>query len=1739
MSSLQKQLASIAATSNHELDLKAQKAAHGKSLLFDPLPASAQSFETIYQICVEGFEELCALDSRFVPFSKSIFSPQSKAEDRAQMTQADNEELDRTLEAFLGLVGSRLLLKPALKSVEWLVRRFRIQEHNTDYLVLTFLPYHETPVFPTLLSILPNQLSPSFRFLHPYISSVMNPPRAILVQTAVQQHGFYTALNRFILTQAKARHHYSLLLSFWASVIVQATDMKLRSTQSGRLNIQQQRQDDVLVQLLPLINEALALKKAPELSVGCYILIVVLVGKLDLDEAVIDALMMEICNNWTADTLDTGLACLAALAERRGRMRLPGVVVRSAHRVDDLVARLVQLSSQQSVERLLIGLATGFIERYASSKINDVRAFVSAILQSPAFGLHAKKAIGSIVEQSEELAEFSRVELPSLVDAQTTLEPQTTTVDAMDEDLDITAEQPKERHGQALNSLVATLPTNITDVSFLSACEPVNEAVFDRLTQGLQLASTNDELNTILFNADVFQSTSDTDGITTMSFLLRVMCTGQSAAVRFFACHALRRRFDNSHPDVDYQAILPYVLVALSDPSQKVRRAAADLILAVQQTYANMTKPEKASVWSLKNLYRSSQQGWLSTKTATELLKKTLLPALEECVMDADHIGRVLQDSLDDSNAHSTAETKEKRLKSAHRGEIFSFLAHHINANSLVALKYRLITLLNRIGRSGSHYRSKELLPVAKKWVESSLDEVTIQQQSRVTTEDIDNAMVAVVHPHDQEALVWLLSLARGQLGPVRDHCRQAAFKHLQNIWFSLKDDKQKELGQSLVDAALLGDEICRNLSTATLNSLAISTATFIGLLESALDSLDIREQSASKRRKAENGSTVQSQDSSELRTALSKLTLLLELVDSSNSGHAIELFYALFRILQHLQSLKSQQGSDLGYIRGLVLSSLSSMMNNIDKHSPNSPLDPSIARADLLVECIRDSPNAQARNSAVLLLASLAKRIPQKVLHTVMPIFTLISSSTAHQSDDFSIHVVNQTIQEVVPLLAEALRKENKDLVSATAEILLSFAAAFDHIPASRRLQLFTLLVTSLGAEESLFAVLVALVDHAPTSSEVGNFATKLLKPFTGLECLTTVSKYIDLCLSSFSSKQSLYNTLVKTDSTDITSHLVSLLPIILQDSSLQVKIRQGLTTGIQAEEIRSAFARSLEATIKLSHAAKEDSATRAICPRVLEALLKLVPFDEFLKAAQPLLNEVDTDLCRSILRAMELQVRSGPQASRSSRQAALDCTPHLVKILKTSDHASLKHSAVACLDQICEKFGKVHLPTIFEAAEAVSSQQCITSKDTTLRTLCLHCLATTVEVLGNEFIPLLQRSVDAAAQCLEDSMAASIPDVRMHNASYALFIAVVEQIPFVISAKSLAVMWRLSQISAHTDVGPDADDNRKHFAQIASTKLEMGVLCEVATTTWPSAVEHGFEAMQEHINTFHQAIDNHSKSIISKNVRACFAFFMSSLDFRRTCNTSFDEAQALSIEKGLLGTLLALVMKINDAIFRPFFIQLFEWSSALPKSDVEGKALRSATFFNFLSTLSDRLKALVTVYFGYVVDRASDILADTSGDAAGVALRSSVLKALTGSFQNDHDEFWQAPTRFDSILPAIVGQMELPPVHMQRLSSEVIPAIVELAAAANSNEHLKEMNTLLLKQLRSENARVRLATIKCQMQLTDKLGEDWLSLLPEMLPLISELQDDDDERVERETHKWVKLIEGLLGESLDSMLQ
>lgn len=286
---------------------------------------------------------------------------------------------------------------------------------------------------------------------------------------------------------------------------------------------------------------------------------------------------------------------------------------------------------------------------------------------------------------------------------------------------------------------------------------------------------------------------------------------------------------------------------------------------------------------------------------------------------------------------------------------------------------------------------------------------------------------------------------------------------------------------------------------------------------------------------------------------------------------------------------------------------------------------------------------------------------------------------------------------------------------------------------------------------------------------------------------------------------------------------------------------------------------------------------------------------------------------------------------------------------------------------------------------------------------------------------------------------------------------------------------------------------------------------------------------------------IDKQPKADIAKNMASLSAIILGAFDLRRLEHAK-DQLQAdklVQLEAAVNAVALKMVYKLNDAAFRPIFAQFVEWaSSGLLKSDIVGVTLRQQSIWGFLYTFFDNLKSIVTSYSSYITDPAAKILNNTDPkDAEQRELWRRVLKTLAKCFEHDQDDFWQAPTHFGAVGPVLIQQFLQAP-HVDS-TAELIPAVVELAAAADSQEHQKELNTILLRHLRSENAAVRLAAVKCEQALVDKVGEEWLSMLPEMLPYISELQDDDDEVVDKETHRWIVKIEGVLGESLDSMLQ
>jgi len=351
------------------------------------------------------------------------------------------------------------------------------------------------------------------------------------------------------------------------------------------------------------------------------------------------------------------------------------------------------------------------------------------------------------------------------------------------------------------------------------------------------------------------------------------------------------------------------------------------------------------------------------------------------------------------------------------------------------------------------------------------------------------------------------------------------------------------------------------------------------------------------------------------------------------------------------------------------------------------------------------------------------------------------------------------------------------------------------------------------------------------------------------------------------------------------------------------------------------------------------------------------------------------------------------------------------------------------------------------------------------------------------------------------------------------------------------------VSNKSAELDLDDNTRESRVDCLHFLAKQLEAKEIFSALDRNWESARKAGFSAVAEYLDVLGLAIDKHPKSGISKNAMLLASVLTKVFDLRRQehAKGEFGEQDLLrlsALDASANDKALKMIYKLNDAAFRPVFDQIITWSSSGLKDDRAGRALRQLSVYGFLEAFFGTLKSIVTNYATYILEDAVKIL--TSVDLKSPEERqlwTRVLQTLGNCFEHDQDDFWQAPAHFSAIGPVLMDQFSH--AGTVDVTEDLIPTTVELASAADSQAHQKELNSALLKHLRSESPAIRLAAVKCEQALTDRLGEEWLAMLHEMLPRISELQEDDDEEVERETHRWIVKIEGVLGEDLDDMLR
>ena len=829
----------------------------------------------------------------------------------------------------------------------------RVHEYNIERLAFAFLPYHNTPQFLALLSILPSQPPPSLRFLYPYIKTPTAVPRRTIVYTAINTPAFLDALDAHTVKAVQAGHQAAPMLSFWASISVEAIFGILEDNSSGRRNVQDHSTERLVLRVLPALNSCMQARHGAETVEACYLIVTVLAGRADLGDKILDGLMEAVMLAHDVESLEACLACMAVIAEQRSDAQIPRKVLKGLLAIPDLLPRLLAVSKQCRVQRLTLGCALGALARFgrpdeshalflqlmASGMLSEahMRSALSTLVSficdsTPGSGEHgqvleaaAKLAeTPSFLEVMREAARVKDVDLGSLgLTVGHALEPAQVDDDSDEEMLDVDDEQ----------SDAPDIPVpSFTAKSFL---DPTASEDFAQVAPAFEQAVSTKKTKHFLAS-QTLQKGRALQQTVYLSFLARVWCSPRSNFARVAALRAalaVAKQADATH---NLQHLTPYLVHALVDPSRPIRRVAADCIAALsERTGAN----SKSSVWGSSDIYGqvSTTVTELKADDVSSLLSSMLVPILEESVMDMSFAIPAIKEMLDGS--HKSKTQTSKPLKSHTRTTILSFLASHTHLTPLLRVRLSLLPAFDFLGKTSDPIRSATILPLLRTWSALPSTQVAAHCTSEaIDCEEAERVHLSILKAKEASSVQLLSDIVSGSLSKDRVQLTDTAFAQIKTFWLKIKPNAKSSLAQTLLSLSFgEGSEEferqCREQALDTLRYVALDSDTLVAFLESVPSAVQMPEgPPVKKRRRTSRNETARAELSSQadVQRLLRKLTLVLELVEGSNPGEHPTLFRSLFNVFGELQQLKQQSGSELVYLQSMILGALSPIVDTL-----------------------------------------------------------------------------------------------------------------------------------------------------------------------------------------------------------------------------------------------------------------------------------------------------------------------------------------------------------------------------------------------------------------------------------------------------------------------------------------------------------------------------------------------------------------------------------------------------------------------------------------------------------------------------------------------------------------------------------------------------------------------------------------------------------------------------------------
>lgn len=205
-----------------------------------------------------------------------MFSQSTKTLDRDKLGIDENKKLDNLIGNFCKILSSYFLLPAAFKVLEYLIRKFEVNERNVGELMYAALPYHATNEFVRLVQTLHLDRGGIFAFLSPMQETGVALPRQLLVQRCLTDRG----LLRFVLDMGQEMGHARVsgrvIMPFYGAMLCEV------------LALSQTLDQSLLEMVFPYLIQALSRDVITELRAAIYMAIVLLASRVTLSQEAVN-----------------------------------------------------------------------------------------------------------------------------------------------------------------------------------------------------------------------------------------------------------------------------------------------------------------------------------------------------------------------------------------------------------------------------------------------------------------------------------------------------------------------------------------------------------------------------------------------------------------------------------------------------------------------------------------------------------------------------------------------------------------------------------------------------------------------------------------------------------------------------------------------------------------------------------------------------------------------------------------------------------------------------------------------------------------------------------------------------------------------------------------------------------------------------------------------------------------------------------------------------------------------------------------------------------------------------------------------------------------------------------------------------------------------------------------------------------------------------------------------------------